>query len=508
MLLELKADFSEFEREAKKIEKANLSLSEQNQQFRILFAKTAADLTTFLQGLPEKGSKAFQQFKMEVQSVIDLLNKTGETANDATIENILSLLKKQFSISPDEIIPYIEKIAGGIKDKGAEDKGASPAKYTDAELDDLLKTISNRHKLRKKAEKLKLEEEKAVLEEELEQKEKELTEAQLAYEQQNEKLNQVNPDDASETKKAIELLNDKITALKEAGEELKNTQEQIDELENKIDESIITRKINEGVEEIGENLKTIPELMDAIGDALIKTPIKQSVNALADSIEGLITGTKNFEEAWKGVARGVISQVTRLISEFIAQQIFLFAIKKILRIKDALADKAQAKLQFQAWAPAAVAVNTATLGTAALIGQATLLSSIASSRALGAFADGGYITGPGGPRDDRVPAMLSNGEFVINAAATRNIGVPTLQAMMDNARFPGFNLAEFAAGGLPSPASGVRPTVNVNPTVQGHTLDVGLFLDPDELLNHMERSGALEKKIISISRRRRPEINS
>lgn len=33
-------------------------------------------------------------------------------------------------------------------------------------------------------------------------------------------------------------------------------------------------------------------------------------------------------------------------------------------------------------------------------------------------ADGGYITGPGGPRDDRVPAMLSNGEFVVNAAAT------------------------------------------------------------------------------------------
>lgn len=29
--------------------------------------------------------------------------------------------------------------------------------------------------------------------------------------------------------------------------------------------------------------------------------------------------------------------------------------------------------------------------------------------------DGGWISGPGGPRDDRVPAMLSNGEFVVNA---------------------------------------------------------------------------------------------
>jgi hypothetical protein len=33
-------------------------------------------------------------------------------------------------------------------------------------------------------------------------------------------------------------------------------------------------------------------------------------------------------------------------------------------------------------------------------------------------ADGGYISGPGGPRDDQIPAWLSNGEFVVNAAAT------------------------------------------------------------------------------------------
>jgi hypothetical protein len=33
-------------------------------------------------------------------------------------------------------------------------------------------------------------------------------------------------------------------------------------------------------------------------------------------------------------------------------------------------------------------------------------------------ADGGFISGPGGPRDDQIPAWLSNGEFVVNAAAT------------------------------------------------------------------------------------------
>jgi len=39
--------------------------------------------------------------------------------------------------------------------------------------------------------------------------------------------------------------------------------------------------------------------------------------------------------------------------------------------------------------------------------------------ALFGFADGGHVSGPGGPKDDRIPAMLSNGEFVVNAAATR-----------------------------------------------------------------------------------------
>jgi hypothetical protein len=43
---------------------------------------------------------------------------------------------------------------------------------------------------------------------------------------------------------------------------------------------------------------------------------------------------------------------------------------------------------------------------------------------VGGNADGGFIQGPGGPRDDVIPAWLSNGEFVVNAAATaRNLSL-------------------------------------------------------------------------------------
>jgi hypothetical protein len=54
------------------------------------------------------------------------------------------------------------------------------------------------------------------------------------------------------------------------------------------------------------------------------------------------------------------------------------------------------------------------------------------------LADGGFIRGPGGPRDDMIPARLSNGEFVVNANATaRNL--PLLHSI---------NAQRFADGGL------------------------------------------------------------
>ncbi|QIS16593.1 glycoside hydrolase family protein [Nocardia arthritidis] len=44
------------------------------------------------------------------------------------------------------------------------------------------------------------------------------------------------------------------------------------------------------------------------------------------------------------------------------------------------------------------------------------------------LAEGGFVSGPGGPREDRVPALLSNGEFVVNAAATEQ-HLPLLHAI-------------------------------------------------------------------------------
>ena len=47
----------------------------------------------------------------------------------------------------------------------------------------------------------------------------------------------------------------------------------------------------------------------------------------------------------------------------------------------------------------------------------------------GAYAGGGAIRGKGTGTSDEIPAMLSNGEFVVRAAAVKEIGLPALRAI-------------------------------------------------------------------------------
>jgi hypothetical protein len=53
----------------------------------------------------------------------------------------------------------------------------------------------------------------------------------------------------------------------------------------------------------------------------------------------------------------------------------------------------------------------------------------------GGFADGGFVSGSGGPTSDSIPAMLSNGEYVMSAEAVRTFGVGYLD-MMNSGNVP------------------------------------------------------------------------
>lgn len=49
------------------------------------------------------------------------------------------------------------------------------------------------------------------------------------------------------------------------------------------------------------------------------------------------------------------------------------------------------------------------------------------------FASGGYVRGPGGPKDDKIPALLSNKEYVLDAATTKRIGPDNLRSLQRGA---------------------------------------------------------------------------
>ncbi len=71
-----------------------------------------------------------------------------------------------------------------------------------------------------------------------------------------------------------------------------------------------------------------------------------------------------------------------------------------------------------------------------------------SSGTSGSFASGGHVRGAGSGTSDSIPAWLSNGEFVIKAAAVREFG-PAFFAALNGLRMP-----EFSMGGLASQISG------------------------------------------------------
>jgi len=87
------------------------------------------------------------------------------------------------------------------------------------------------------------------------------------------------------------------------------------------------------------------------------------------------------------------------------------------------------------------------------------------------LADGGFVSGPGGPREDAIPAMLSDGEFVVNAASTARHR-PLLEHL---------NGQKFAAGGYVQHfAKGGKATVRTKTDpLAGLRSQYGRYLDTD-----------------------------
>ncbi|MNN05448.1 Lambda phage tail tape-measure protein [compost metagenome] len=121
-----------------------------------------------------------------------------------------------------------------------------------------------------------------------------------------------------------------------------------------------------------------------------------------------------------------------------------------------------------AWAPAAAMASLATLGANSVPAAAALTSTTALASSLAVipgFATGGYVSGAGTATSDSIMARLSDGEFVVNAAATKR-NRALLEAINSNERVSvaggsGPVVSTQGAGTAAAPVA-AQPNVTVN----------------------------------------------
>lgn len=209
-------------------------------------------------------------------------------------------------------------------------------------------------------------------------------------------------------------------------------------------------------------------------------------DTLAEGITNWIMQAKSLSEVFSNLAKTIL------------QQLIHGALKKwisslgIIRTLNGAVDKAEAasavaqtsaimtKAAAQARLAAATLISampfTAYGAGAIVAGQMAIASTGASVLKK---AKGGAIIGPGTSTSDSIPALLSNGEYVINADAAAQIGRTTLDALNSGA-YPAF-ASGGSVGGVPGEIpQGRNLTLNIS------TLDAASF---DDFLSR----GAMDK---------------
>lgn len=250
-------------------------------------------------------------------------------------------------------------------------------------------------------------------------------------------------------------------------------------------------------------LNTIPTLADRARQSIanIGTALQGGISS---SIEGLIHRTMTWGDALQNIAstvvNSIISAFANMVGQWIAKQIMMAVFGKAIQAASLAALLPIAAATTAMWAPAATAASIATLGGAAVEGAALAHLAILSS--IAGFATGGMIRGPGGPRDDLIPARLSNGEFVATAAAVDRFGPDFFHALnagaLDLGALPGNvarQLPPAASRSAASPAAGGDSSRPLNIAVIDHR--------DDDIIERLQRDPRAEAYFVGLMDRNR-----
>ena len=245
-------------------------------------------------------------------------------------------------------------------------------------------------------------------------------------------------------------------------------------------------------------------------------------NRIGESFGGALGGMITGAQTWRSALASIFQQVAdaflqqiviQPFQQWIAMQARMLALKlgfiQQEQAVDAAASAAKVA-QKTTETTAVVSMDAAKAGAGAAASQASIpfvgpalavaamVAMVAAVMALlggiKKFAGGGLVSGPGSATSDSIPARLSAGEYVVRAAAVRQVGVAfldSLNGLSAGPRFKGGELA-FAAGGL-------VPEVKVPPAQPQVNQAVRIVnaVDPGVTHDHLQ-SPAGEKVIVNI----------
>lgn len=250
--------------------------------------------------------------------------------------------------------------------------------------------------------------------------------------------------------------------------------------------------------------------------------------SFGSALNGMITGAQTWRSAmaslFQQVADAFLQQIViQPFQQWIAMQARMLALKLGFIQQEQVADAAASATtlaQKSAQTTAEVSMDAAKAGAGAAASQASIpivgpglaiaamVAMVAAVMALlgkvKKFAAGGLVSGAGTATSDSIPARLSAGEYVVRAAAVRQVGVAfldSLNGLSIGPRFKGGELA-FAAGGL-------VPEVKVPPAQPQMNQAVRIVnaIDPAVTHDHLQ-TPAGERVIVNIIGRNARAIRS
>lgn len=168
-----------------------------------------------------------------------------------------------------------------------------------------------------------------------------------------------------------------------------------------------------------------------------------NLESMTDSLSGVVTGTRSVTDAFRSMANSIISDLARI------------AIRKTI-------------------------TGPLSAGLGAIFG-------FSDGGMVPAFADGGVIRGPGGPRSDSIVARVSAGEYIVNAEATSR-HLQLLDAI-NSGRLPAFADGGYVAPSMPVIRGGADAGVSVTfaPQVDARGADVAAVTRLEQALARQQR---------------------